>query len=495
MVRPWIVGSNDLEPIGSSITDGITGRIADPVTGAGLFNPNTDPNVVGIDPITGVEAPSGTDIGFSSWARGRIDRGLYNADLAIPPPDPDAPINSDPSDAGYNPLPGWRLVNVSGSSVTATWEDGAVTFALGEGAAGDDGAIEQLHAVNRSLYQRWTYAITGYVSASVEASANAYMEGQFLDADLATTGSAVRAEGDSGAFTVVMGATPTDAVYLRVRMGIERDALAVTGTASRTWTEATVHAAPDRLYLSNRTGALASIAGDGVGGYFKLYPDTTGSQHIELDTEPHMDSPVRVTNTAGDLIGAVPVGLAPFAYPLGLDSFATSSGSLALDTVAAGVGGARAIPIHVPALMLVESLSIWSTDTGSARTAEWALYWDGGDASSSTFIGYDAFLSGVLGTFSFTPGGSASVRTSTATGAPLRLAPGIWWLVIRNTSTARTFGLGYQAAGDLAVARHRFDAAAAALSVSLDISGWSDSNAMPLVRLNGRIGAEAAEFI
>ena len=494
-MRPWIVGSNDLEPVGSSISDGITGRIADPVTGAGLFNPNTDPNVVGIDPITGVEAPAGTDIGFSSWSRGRIDRGLYNADLSVPPVDPDAPINSDPSDAGYNPLPGWKLVNVSGSSVTATWSDGAVALALGEGAAGDDGAIEQLHAVNRSLYQRWAYAITGYVSASVGASANAVLEGRFLTEDGTPTGSAVRAEGDSGAFTVVMGATPTDAVYLRVRMGIERDALAVTGTASRTWTEATVHAAPDRLYLSNRTGALASIAGDGVGGYFKLYPDTTGSKHIELDTEPHSQSPVRVTNEDGDLIGAVPIGLAPFAYPLGLDSFATASGSLALDTVAAGVGGARAIPILVPALMLVESLSIWSTDTGSARTAEWALYWDGGDASSSTFIGYDAFLSGVLGTFSFTPGGSASVQTSMATGAPLRLAPGIWWLVIRNTSTARTFGLGYQAAGDLAVARHRFDAAAAALSVSLDISGWSDSNAMPLVRLNGRIGAEAAEFV
>lgn len=494
-MRPWIVGSNDLEPIGSSITDGITGRIADPVTGAGLFNPNTDPNVVGIDPITGVEAPSGTDIGFSSWARGRIDRGLYNADLAIPPPDPDAPINSDPSDAGYNPLPGWRLVNVSGSSVTATWEDGAVTFALGEGAAGDDGAIEQLHAVNRSLYQRWTYAITGYVSASVEASANAYLAGQFLDADLVATGSAVRTEADSGAFTVVMGATPTDAVYLRVRLGIERDALAVTGTASRTWTEATVHAAPDRLYLSNRTGALASIAGDGVGGYFKLYPDTTGSGVIELDTEPEYRSPIRAINSNGDLIGAVPIGLAPFAYPIGMNSRATSAGALDLETVAAGVGGARAIPIHVPSLMLLDSLSIYNTDTANARAAEWGLYWDAADAASSTFIGRDAFVSGVLGTFSFTPGGAASVRTSTATSAPVTLAPGIWWLVIRNTSTARTFGLGYEGAGDLAVARHRYSAAQAALSVSIDISGWSDSNAMPLVRLNGRIGAEAAEFI
>ena len=37
------VGHNPLEFVGGSVSDGFSGRITDPVTGAGLFNPNLDP--------------------------------------------------------------------------------------------------------------------------------------------------------------------------------------------------------------------------------------------------------------------------------------------------------------------------------------------------------------------------------------------------------------------------------------------------------------------
>lgn len=493
-MRDWIFGANPIEPVGSSVSDGVAARIVDPATGVGLFNPNTDLEVTGVDPVTGDEAPSGTDIGFGGPVLDRIERGLYNGSFQIPPLDPDAPIISDTADAGYNPLRYWRLVQVSGSAVSASWTDETVTLALGAGAAGDDGAFEQLHRINRSDYQRWAYVITGHVSASTSSSANAYLEGQFLDADLVATGSAVRDEADTGTFAVIMGATPADAVYLRVRFGIERDALAATGTASRAWSEVNVHAAPDALYLSNTTERAASITATGATGYFLLRPDADAAPEVQIEADVNTSSPVRVKNGSGTLIGAIANGLAPFASPSGLSNAATSTTTLNLAAVSGGLGGARAIPIVVPALMLLESLSIWSTDTANLRAAEWALFWDQGEATTSTFVNLvSPLLGSAVGTFSFTPG-AASVQTSTATGGPYRLAPGVYWLVIRNTSSARTFGLGSVAAGDLAIANHR-QSTMAAITVSLDISAWTAANGIPLVRLNGRIGAESAGFV
>ncbi|MBX3031906.1 MAG: hypothetical protein KF809_17300 [Chloroflexi bacterium] len=114
------VGYNPLENLVGGGIDDI--RLTDPVTGAGLFTPNTDPTVVGIDPLTGLDAPMGTDVLFGSMVRRLFTAGLYNADFSVPPPDPAMPINSDPSSADYNPLPCWRLVDGSNGRVTVWWE-------------------------------------------------------------------------------------------------------------------------------------------------------------------------------------------------------------------------------------------------------------------------------------------------------------------------------------------------------------------------------------
>lgn len=456
--------------------------------GGGWMTTNADPNTTGVDPLTGEDAPLGTDVGFADPIRRYLWAGLYNGSFSEGPFDPDQAID----DSNY--LPYWRWVEVSGTSVIPTWSSGSVTLALGAGAAGDDAAFEQLHRINTSDYQAWAYAITGYVSSSTTASANAYLEGQFLTATLATTGSAVRTEADSGKITVVMGATPTDAVYLRVRFGIERDALATSGTASRTWSEVNVHPAPDVIYLSNATERAASISATGTTGYFMLRTDALATARVELEAEPDVASPVRVKNESGVIIAAATVGLTPYAYPVGVPHDATSGGAANLDTVAAGLGGARAIPILVPSMMLVESLSIWSTDTANARAAEWALFWDRAEAGTNNLISvHDPLIGSAMGTFSFTPG-AASVRTSTASGGPYRIAPGLYWLVIRNTSTARTFGIGYSSAGTLSVDGARSVTNAASLTITVDISTWTDTPNVPLVRLNGRIGAETAAF-
>ena len=111
---------NPYDVIGQTIGDGFTGRITDPVTGAGHFNANTDPNVVGIDPLTGSEAPAGTDVGFGAATRRFLTAGVYNGDFAVPPSDPPGAIVSDTADADYNALPYWRAYRPdNGSAVGA----------------------------------------------------------------------------------------------------------------------------------------------------------------------------------------------------------------------------------------------------------------------------------------------------------------------------------------------------------------------------------------
>lgn len=458
--------------------------------GGGLLTTNSNPAVSGVDPLTGATAPTGTDVGWSSATRSSLKRGTWNGDFGQGPADPTLPLADD------NFVPYWRFKQPSGTSAVGAWSSGAITLALASGAAGDDGCLEQLFPVNQSAAQQWAYSATANVSASSDASSKAYLDGQFVQSDGSTaTGSLVTATSTgTGIVTVVMGATPTDAVYLRVRFGIRRDALSTGSTASRTFTECSVQEAPPVLYLSNYTGRTAAISASGSTGFFRLRNDALATRVMELGQAVDSNSPIRVKNDSGTLIGAIANGLAPFASPSGLSNAATSTTALNLAAVAAGLGGARAIPIVVPSLMLLESLSIWSTDTANLRTAEWALFWDQGEAATSTFVNLvSPSLGSAVGTFSFTPG-AASVQTSTATGGPYRLAPGVYWLVIRNTSAARTFGLGSVAAGDLAIANHR-QSTMAAITVSLDISAWTSANGIPLVRLNGRIGAEAAGFV
>lgn len=103
-----VVGWNPAEQDALGIGDGWTGRIVDPTTGAGVFNPNLDPAVVGIDPLTGSLAPTGTDMSFGAAVRRQVQTNVINGDFAVLPPlGANTNIVSDPNDARYNPLPGW----------------------------------------------------------------------------------------------------------------------------------------------------------------------------------------------------------------------------------------------------------------------------------------------------------------------------------------------------------------------------------------------------
>jgi hypothetical protein len=190
------------------------------------------------------------------------------------------------------------------------------------------------------------------------------------------------------------------------------------------------------------------------------------------------------------------VGWMPYAFPAFFDPGAALTTALNLPAN----GGSIAIPYVVTGHMLLDSVSIWSTDTGSARAAEWRLFQqrlNNGNGSENTL---DA-VTGADGTWSFTPG-SASARGSNASSEPVYLAPGVYWLVIRNTHATNTFGLGSTAAGNTGwIAGGTVNIAqtktlGSALTTTLDFvaATWTKVAASYAARLGGRVFGETAQF-
>lgn len=144
----------------------------------------------------------------------------------------------------------------------------------------------------------------------------------------------------------------------------------------------------------------------------------------------------------------------------------------------ASSGGTLIVPIYVPAPFNYTTLHIWSTDTASARAAEHRLYYYGGSTMD--------FVTGTDGTFSYTPGGAASNRTSAVSGAPVALKPGGYILAIRNTSGAQTFGIGYVSTNASYFnnqTMHATQTLGSALGSTLTTSSWSAGARIHAVRL------------
>lgn len=183
------------------------------------------------------------------------------------------------------------------------------------------------------------------------------------------------------------------------------------------------------------------------------------------------------------------VGFAPYAYPIGAGPTNTATVARNLAAVSAGNGGAIAIPIVVTSHMLFARVGVWNTDIANARSAEWRLYEDRLDNSNSLNE-----IAGANGTWSFTPS-AASFRSSPAAVNPTYIAPGLYWLVIRNTSSTQTFGVGEQAAGTLAHNTCQTKSIPA-LGSTLDFiaATWTKQTSLPGVILEGKVFADSTVF-
>lgn len=130
-------------------------------------------------------------------------------------------------------------------------------------------------------------------------------------------------------------------------------------------------------------------------------------------------------------------GFQPFAAPIGYSPANAYTSSAAL----AAVSGTILIPITLSGPMLLESVNILNNDTATQRTWRWDLYADRyNNANAITRVATCSAPE------TFTPG-AASVRTITASGAPVYLPPGSYYLAIQNTHATSTFGLAAQVVG------------------------------------------------
>lgn len=109
-------------------------------------------------------------------------------------------------------------------------------------------------------------------------------------------------------------------------------------------------------------------------------------------------------------------------------------------------GGTVLIPMFTPGHMLLEDVSVYNTDTGTARTWMWDLYagyLNNGNSGENTL----ARVATGAAAESFTPGGAASRRFITAASAPVYLPPGVYYLAIQCQHATNAFNIGTTAQG------------------------------------------------
>ena len=386
-----------------------------------------------------------TDIGaFGGAVRSYADLRLWNGAFDMGPPTAGGQIT--PS----NPLPFWTInaaadaLDITASWISADADDRGRTYPYRgtylklDVAAGDDTSVEldllQQVQLPRQLDNSRGYRAIVRLKPSMTSDANAAI------------GVATAYFGSDG--VAGLGSVTTNKTFAALSAESAPSIVVDCGHATGYGLQVTVFVL--------RTGATAALT----------------AYVLNVELEPYS-------------LLTTPQGYAPFAFSLGSHHGAIVQTEANLAAVSGGLAGAWATPMDVPGPMLLSSFTVANRNTSALREAEWRLYVDTGSNTLNQ-------VSGVSGTFSFTPVAN-SVRTSSLS-TPVLIAPGLYWVVLRNTSTAQTFSIGFMNAGVLTTNTSRDNTAEAALSSTIDISAWTANTPLPLFRLGGRIGAEAADF-
>lgn len=130
-------------------------------------------------------------------------------------------------------------------------------------------------------------------------------------------------------------------------------------------------------------------------------------------------------------------GWLPYAYQYGCDAIQdVTTASLSLTAN----GGCVAIPVFVPAPMMLRSVTVWNGNTATQRAWNWGLYEQYTQTESASENSLTQKAAGAAAE-TFTPS-AQSARTITAASAPIYLGPGLYWLVVQNTHASNIFDVG-----------------------------------------------------
>jgi len=176
--------------------------------------------------------------------------------------------------------------------------------------------------------------------------------------------------------------------------------------------------------------------------------------------------------------------LAPYAltHPLGVDDQGTSLTFL-------GNGGSVAAPIYIPTTLILQSLTFRQAGPTGDQDFEWRLYEGTNDGTLSAVTGADGSL-----VFNVT---GNTFQTIDASGAPVIIQSGMYWLVLRNRRGVDAFVNGRQVtvlAGIPSISQSK--TLGSALPSSLDmVTGWTkQSQTTPWYRLDGRVFGQSTAF-
>jgi hypothetical protein len=184
-----------------------------------------------------------------------------------------------------------------------------------------------------------------------------------------------------------------------------------------------------------------------------------------------------------------PIGWTPYAYQTGFEPSQTFTG-----TALVANGGSVAVPIELTAPMLLQSVSLWNTDTASARTWGWDLYeqyLNNGNAGENTLTRVAASTADETFTAA-----AASIRTINAASVPVYLPPGLYWLVLQCRHATNTFSIGAYNVTGFTPNTLQTKTTTNPNGATLDFiaATWAKGTGFRAARLNGRVFGDTAAF-
>ena len=228
------------------------------------------------------------------------------------------------------------------------------------------------------------------------------------------------------------------------------------------------------------------------GNASRLYLPSSTSPSLTQEGEVAYDSDdERVVVYDGQRNRAVSsVGWAPNALQQG----AYQGMAISSSTSIAANGGTLLIPVLVQSHLLLEEVTIRQASTSLAREWGWDLYvqdLNNGNGGENTL----RRVAESNGNDAFTPG-AASIRSLAATGAPVYLAPGVYWLAIQCTHATNALALSHNTGTSSIINTGQMKTTTNPNGATLDAvaATWTKQNDLFFAALKGRVFGQTTAF-